>query len=156
MSDRLALAVGGIVVVLMMATGYLSAQQGERPWQTSWAAFVSLLGPEPGPSSIPAYRQFEGEAVSWEGVVGAFATETTFPVDMTPNAATGYEVILQVTPTTGELVRWQALAVGTRIRFKGEIASLFPMKVTSVTPAGATSTRSVAAVFVKGGEFVNR
>ena len=42
MSKKLASAAGCAVVVLMTAAGHPFAQQGEAPWQASWAAFVAV------------------------------------------------------------------------------------------------------------------
>jgi len=145
-SNVAALAIGAFVV-LLAGTGSPSAQQGQLPWQTSWSVFIEALGPVPGPESMRAYRQFEGRVVTWEGVVGP-STDGTFALEMTPSAALGYDVSLQVTPR--EVTRWTSLAVGSHVRFKGSVAAVFPVKVTR---AGRTTT--TAAVFVKDAELVD-
>ena len=152
MSRRLAVLATGVIVVMLVAAGRLSAQQGQLPWQTSWTAFVEALGPLPGTESMRTYRQFEGRPVTWEGVARP-SSDATFPVETTPSAAAGYDVILQVTPRGRELTQWKRLAVGSRIRFKGSIATVFPVAVTRV---GGTSTTTTVAVFVKGAELVER
>ena len=78
---------------------------------------------------------------------------TTVLMDMNPNGASRYEVSLQVTPKVSELKWWKSLSAGTRLGFRGRIASLFPVRVTRV---GASSATLVVAVFIKDGELTSR
>lgn len=141
------------ILLLVVASSVQAAD--ELKWQTSWAAFVAILGPELGPNPMnPAYKQFEGKAVKWEGTLGAIgaAEDTRIRIDMNPKETQGYVVNVQLSPKAGEFARWKATPIGAKVRFRAVIDTSFPILVMTDVASGT----HVAAVAVSNGELVAR
>ena len=143
------------VWVVCVAIGAVAvAQQRDLKWQTSWEAFVTVLGPEIAPNPVsPGYNQFKGKAVSWEGTLGSIpdTEDLKIRIDMSPTKEThGHIVNVQLLAKSGEFRRWKALPVGAKVRFRGLLDTTFPIMVLRVpgTP--------IAAVQVGDGELVGQ
>ena len=154
----------GVHVKRIMAVVFLGAlswqispiAQVDAKWQSSWPAFLAVLGPEIGPNPVnPGYRQFYDKAVNWEGVLGAIGSDekTRIRIDMTPSKTHGHEVNVQLFPKAGDFAKWKAVALGSKVRFRATIEDSFSILVMSVGGPGGTP---VAAVMVKDGELVGR
>ena len=135
--------------------GTLAIAQADAKWQSSWPAFLAVLGPEIGPSPVnPGYRQFYGKTVNWDGVLGSIGADekTRIRIDMTPNKTHDHEVNVQLLPKASEFTKWKAVGVGSKIRFKATIEDSFAILGMRVGGSGTP----VAAVQVKDGELVGR